>query len=46
MTTCPYCQRALEGVGSNSTRASDEPEPARYVLCPDCHNLVAGSSTH
>lgn len=44
MTTCPHCQTTLEGVDARSTRVRDEPETVRYVLCPDCHNLVAGSN--
>lgn len=42
MTTCPYCQTALDGVGESPARGRDEPETTRYVLCPDCHTLVAG----
>lgn len=45
MTTCPYCQTALDGVGTGAPRADEDAETARYVLCPDCHNLVAGTNT-
>ena len=45
MTTCPYCQTALDGIGNGSPRANEDAEIARYVLCPNCHNLVAGTNT-
>lgn len=45
MTTCPYCQHAIERVAVTDGGDADS-DAARYVLCPGCHNLVAGAITH
>lgn len=44
MTRCPHCQTVLDGASEPSGTAADDSEAVRYVLCPDCHSLVAGAN--
>lgn len=44
MTTCPRCQTVLDGVDEPLTDGGEQSETVRYVLCPDCNQLVAGSN--